>query len=524
MPVPGFLSSIADKAQSAISAAGAHAGRPTSPEAAQTETAATGHSTGHRNFALESIHNQLRTFGQQYASTSPVQKIITVEKGIALDFESLSRDAKAQSKVLYTWGQNEDEDLKDVTDRLAYLNFIQGSLSTTLSAKLVAARAPLKALRDAETALAPKRQLRTTLENQIGRLETEKSRGYEQKLAGLREQLQRVEVESDAGEKEVELLKRKAVRESELLKWEALREYGEKLVILSQAAPRIIDALPSVPPTPNQPYTGQQITGAARAALQRALDDYKTGQVELPIHGQGDLSRHDTISFGESHASELSSIDTSNMDPHPNAQYTPPPGPPPGVAGSPPKTAAPVPIPSTKPVVDPPSPRIDTSKVHSPPLDPASLNQSPAPIPAGPARGHVPSMSSGSPPPIVSSENSQLPPVTPTVAETGMPVSAGTGGPSSGSLKDLKSPSPAVKPSIPTPVAEEAPPALGAAGHFESAEAEKRRLAEQYSQAASETPEQARKRLEHEQELARQPSTSRKPGDGDDELPPYQDM
>ncbi|KAL1738510.1 hypothetical protein HDZ31DRAFT_69918, partial [Schizophyllum fasciatum] len=166
MPVPGFLSSIADKAQSAISAAGGH-GRPTSPDATQTEGAPAGH-TGHKNFALESIHNQLRTFGQQYASTSPVQKIITVEKGIALDFESLSRDAKAQSKELYTWGQNEDEDLKDVTDRLAYLNFIQGSLSTTLSAKLVAARSPLKALRDAETALAPKRQLRTTLENQIG--------------------------------------------------------------------------------------------------------------------------------------------------------------------------------------------------------------------------------------------------------------------------------------------------------------------------------------------------------------------
>ena len=50
---------------------------------------------------------------RSFRSTSPVQKIITVEKGIALDFESLSRDAKAQSKELYTWGQNEDEDLKD---------------------------------------------------------------------------------------------------------------------------------------------------------------------------------------------------------------------------------------------------------------------------------------------------------------------------------------------------------------------------------------------------------------------------
>lgn len=415
-----------------------------------------------------------------------------------------------------------------MTDRLAYLNFIQGSLATTLSAKLVSARAPLKALRDAETALAPKRQLRATLQTQITRLEHDKGRGYEQKLTSLREQLQKAEVEDDAAEKEVQLLKRKGVRESEQLKWEAMREYGEKLVILSQAAPRITDALPPVPPTPNSPYSGHQTTGATRAALQRALDNYKTGHVDLPIHaGASDLSRQDTLSFGESHATELSSIDTTDMTTQPQVMHTPPPGPPPASATSPVvgsplvKTAVPMPIPANRPVVDPPSPRVDTSKVQSPPLDPSALNQSPAPIPVGPSRGHVPSMSSSSPPPIVPSEsNSALPPATPTVAETGVPVSGGTGGPSSGSLKDLKS-SPmhaSSKAPIPTPIAEEAPPPITEGGHFESAEAEKRRLAEQYSQAASQ------KQLEHEQDLARQPSTSRKPGPGEEDLPPYQDM
>ena len=38
-----------------------------------------------------------------------------------------------------------------VTDRLAYLNFVQGSLASSLAQKLDAARSPLKALRDAET-------------------------------------------------------------------------------------------------------------------------------------------------------------------------------------------------------------------------------------------------------------------------------------------------------------------------------------------------------------------------------------
>jgi hypothetical protein len=112
--VPGFLSSIADKVL-----------------------------PSHEGF--DSLHHQLRSFGQQYSSTTtPVQRIITVEKGVAIDFDSLSRNAKAQSKELYTWGQGELEDLKDVTDRLAYLNFVQvGDYLTFRVARLsTSSRAP----------------------------------------------------------------------------------------------------------------------------------------------------------------------------------------------------------------------------------------------------------------------------------------------------------------------------------------------------------------------------------------------
>jgi len=42
-----------------------------------------------------------------------VQKIITAEKGVALDVESLSRDTQIQSKELYHWGQKEGSDVKD---------------------------------------------------------------------------------------------------------------------------------------------------------------------------------------------------------------------------------------------------------------------------------------------------------------------------------------------------------------------------------------------------------------------------
>lgn len=116
--------------------------------------------------------------------------------------------------------------LYQVTDRLAYLNFVQGSLASSLAIKLDSARAPVKALRDAEAALLPRRNIRAGIQNQIGRLEHAQQKGTEKALSDLRGQLKKAEQDDVPLEREIELLKRKGVRESERLKWEAIREVG----------------------------------------------------------------------------------------------------------------------------------------------------------------------------------------------------------------------------------------------------------------------------------------------------------
>jgi len=206
-----------------------------------------------------------------------------------------------------------------------------------------------------------------------------------------------------------------------------LREYGEKLVLLSQAATPIISALPAIPPSPTMPYTGGPSTGAARASLQRALDNYKTGHINLPPQdSESDLSRSDTVSFGESHASELSSINSESS--FSAANVTP--------------SSAAKPLPSSA-----------SPQVQSPPIDVATLNNSPASIPA------VETIPDPGP---------TLPAVTPTIAETGIPVTSDDSnpGPSSGSLLDIRS-----KESAPsaTPVVE--------SQKYGSAEEEKKSLA-----------------------------------------------
>lgn len=249
-------------------------------------------------------------------------------------------------------------------------------------------------------------------------------------------------------------------------------QYGEKLVLLSQAATPIIAALPMLPPTPASPYTGAQATGAARASLQRALDNYKTGHINLPPQVAGsDLSRSDTRSFGESHASELSSISSDSI----SLQSS---------------------IPTTPPVVSKPlsevsevSPTEQTSppeKAQSPPINPLTLNQSPSPIPAV--------VNAATTPIALDSGDSSItaPTNIPTIAETGVPVSAGPSGPgpASGSLHDIKAASPLAGPRSGGLPGNESqilaygqPPASNVASSqkLESAEEEKKRLQAAYT-------------------------------------------
>ncbi|KAF8350009.1 Eisosome component PIL1-domain-containing protein [Amanita rubescens] len=476
MPVPGFLQSFADKAQSAINA---------SPLGSLTQQN-TGGSASNRSHTIESFSNQLRVISQQYSVTSPIQKVITAEKSVTLDFHSVARDAQYQSKELFTWGKDESDDLKDVTDRLAYVNFIQGSLATSLAQKLDAARGPLKALRAAENAIAPRRAMRANLHNQIVRMEHEK--GPEKKVTELKDLLRKVEQEDQPHEKGIEILKRKAIKESEAAKWQAIREYGEKLVLVSQAADLVIEALPAIPPSSTIPYAGEQATAAARASLQHAFDNYKTGHVNLPTQSAVDLVRSDTRSFGESHANELSSIDVPpSAAPHSPAHST---------DALP--TEQPVPPASDKP---------------STLTDVAAQTQSPAPSPKGFSLN---------------------------VAETSTPAATGPDGSGSASESALDptgtAPDPTSKAGDSTSVAVAAVPA------FPSAEEEKKKLKETYSQEGArpaagpevaaqeqrESAEEEKKRLEREERervLAAGGSNVDNGNDKDDEeLPPYREL
>ena len=114
-------------------------------------------------------------------------------------------------------------------------------MTSTLSTKLDSARGPLKALRDAEANLQPRRNIRAGIQNQINRLEHDtQHKNKDKQIADLREQLRKAESDDHQLELEVEILKRKAVRESEQIKWDAVREVTYCFVLGAMSRPLII--------------------------------------------------------------------------------------------------------------------------------------------------------------------------------------------------------------------------------------------------------------------------------------------
>lgn len=268
-----------------------------------------------------------------------------------------------------------------------------------------------------------------------------------------------------------------------------------------------------------------QETGSIRASLQHALDNWKPGQTTLSTPADVKLDRSNTGSFGETHSAELQQIVT------PEHQGISQPvregtvgssGPDSSPASKPVQTPVPVPIQESGSAGSPPSSSLQTQSASvssplaasstSPGVNPAVLNNEPAPIP------------SASPPPAVKlselsgsvDSKEKVPAVTPTVAETGVPVSGGPSGPgpSSGSLHEIRSSSSGL-----SQAASDVAVAPGTEGsstdRYESAEEEKSRLARE-----------ERERLLRGEKSSAESSDPRDdaPADDGETPPPYQEL
>lgn len=93
-------------------------------------------------------------------------------------------------------------------------------------------RTAWKHVRDAEAGLVPRRTIQQNFRNEISRIRAGPPSGgrngnLDAKLRQLEDQLKKAETDDAPLERELDLLKRAAVKESEAMKWKAFRDVSE---------------------------------------------------------------------------------------------------------------------------------------------------------------------------------------------------------------------------------------------------------------------------------------------------------
>ncbi|KAB5594217.1 Sphingolipid long chain base-responsive protein LSP1 [Ceratobasidium theobromae] len=555
------------KAQAALASATHH--RTDSGNEGRTDndgdyTQPTQQSSG-RHHAIDNITHTLKQLHTQYSpqvrpDARQLQLVITSQKGLALDFDAVSRESKGHSKELYLWGQEQVEDVKDVSDRIAYLNFVHGALAADLAKSLDTARASYKSLREAETALHPRRTARANMKAEIERIRAAGAAGKApangaERVAELESQLRKAEQDDAPQEREVLLLKRRALVECERKKWAAFREYAAKIELLADASEALLGELPEQELQGS--YAGIHNTARIRSQLQYAIDSYKpapgrANQFKALHVDPGVGAGADTRSFGETHKDELSSLPPTTVS-------TPQTG-----AGALAEQrfgsqGAGVPHAGPSPAVGPQHGQAPPPQPA--PINPAALNNNPASIPPhsptvssplrdatattttdAPTHSVIAPTSAASPPaatapalvPPVQTETSHI-----TVAETGVPLTAGADGPGPKSGNLSRDNVPATTGAVPQAGPNDQLPGFAGPAKHETAEEEKARLAREERERllhsggapgpgqSTESAEEEKARLEREERERVLRGQQSQGGSGEESkpvLPPYADF
>jgi hypothetical protein len=100
-------------------------------------------------------------------------------------------------------------------------------------------RTAWKHVRDAEADIVPRRTIRQNFKNEIGRVREIQASGrggnLDTKLQQLETQLKKAEADDAPLEKELDLLRRAAIKESEAMKWKAFREVSGRVLAIGFA-------------------------------------------------------------------------------------------------------------------------------------------------------------------------------------------------------------------------------------------------------------------------------------------------
>ncbi|KAI5967397.1 LSP1 [Candida theae] len=253
-------------------------------------------STKNRFFGAGGLSSSIRKAAA--GATGPelsrkLAQFIKMEKNLMRSIEVTSRERKDIARQLSAWGEDNDDDVSDVTDKLGVLIYEIGELEDQYIDKYDQYRITLKSIRDIEGSVQPSRERKQKITDEIAHLKYKDPQSP--KIPVLEQELVRAEAESLVAEAQLSNITREQLKAAFNYQFDATRELAEKYALIAGYGKALLELLDDSAVTPGETrpaYDGyeasKQIIIDAENALASWTLDSAAVKPTLSLHHEYD--------------------------------------------------------------------------------------------------------------------------------------------------------------------------------------------------------------------------------------------
>jgi hypothetical protein len=208
--------------------------------------------------------------------------LVKMEKNVMRSIELVARERREVAKQLSLWGEEGDDDVSDVTDRLGVLIYEIGELEDQFIDKYDQYRITLKSVRNIEASVQPSRDRKQKITDQIAHLKYKEPNSP--KIIVLEQELVRAEAESLVAEAQLSNITREKIKAAFNYQFDAMREHSEKLALIAGYGKALLELLDDAPVTPGETrpaYDGYEASKQIIIDAENALASWTLDQATV---------------------------------------------------------------------------------------------------------------------------------------------------------------------------------------------------------------------------------------------------
>ncbi|RVD86278.1 uncharacterized protein DFL_004562 [Arthrobotrys flagrans] len=211
-------------------------------------TTKTGRLFGRTNFGHTFRKSAAGAFGPDLAKK--LSQLVKMEKNLMRSMELVSRERREVARQLSIWGEEADDDVSDVTDKLGVLIYEIGELEDQFIDRYDQYRVTIKSIRNIEASVQPSRDRKQKITDQIAHLKYKEPNSP--RIVVLEQELVRAEAESLVAEAQLSNITREKLKAAFAYMFDAMREHNEKMALIAGYGKHLLELVDDNPVTPGE--------------------------------------------------------------------------------------------------------------------------------------------------------------------------------------------------------------------------------------------------------------------------------